>query len=422
MNRKKSESKRRPYIWTRALSYEQFRKIEKVKLARYDLSSEVAEATRFARCQIRDLGRWDRTYRSFDGVWQGKRVNFDPVIRPLFMEYAARLYECAAIDALGRFPGFADHMVENGSDIGERRLVFASPRHELAKTYMIMRMWSLDQDKKISVAENFRVVEEEPAIQIRGYPQLKLYINLDRPLTDETTWEEVRSFFAEGREFPLNQSPRQCDFSLAGDMRCEMSLPELACLNWDKVRKPLTKADKTLFNCLEKFDPAKIARCLAAGADPNAIGVEDETPIARLSSTDMLEFIKPRRGETWEELQKRIPPVSVELRRACIKILLDAGAHIDLCGLDGCTAVVNAVLRKDNDLLAWLLEQGADDTIECFTDSDPGEWPTAWDYAASDISCAYSPEERELAEQTWELLRKHRQTPEGWMPGERPDC
>lgn len=417
----REHSERRPHVWRRAFSYDQFEKIDKVARMRRELPTDVATATKFARCQIRDPGGWYRVSHSFDGIWQGEPVSFDPVIRPLFMEYAIRLYEQAARDAAERFPGFTDHLVEDGPEIGERRIVFTSPLHDLALPYMIRRMWSLHEDRVVSVAESISVQPDEPCGRIGGRRQMKLFVTLDRPSTDKSTWEEVRACFAEGKVFPIDTSSRQCDFKLAGPMRCEMSLPELAYLNWEDVRKPLSEADKMLFKAVETFNPAEISRCLALGADPNAIDHVGETPLIELASTDRWESVKPEPGESWEDLRARIPPVTFDERKACIQVLLSAGAHLDVSGPNSSTSLSRAILSKDEELLEWLLELGTDDTIMGFDDSFPGEWPTAWDRAISECSAAGGPEEREQAERTWKILRRHRQAPDGTLPHERPD-
>lgn len=413
--------RQRVHVWRRVYSFDQFRKIHEVARMRRELATDIAAATKFARCQIRGPQCWYNVSHFFDGVWQGEPVVFDPVIRPLFMEYALRLYELAARDALEKFPGFTDHVVEDGPDLGERRLVFTDSKHDLALPFMINQMWSLHEAKAVCVAESVRAEPDERGIRIGGRRQMKLFITLDRPSMDKTTWEEVRDGITAHGGFPVDAVPRQCDFKLVRPMRCEMSLPELAYLNWDSVRRPLSKADTALFKAVETFDPAEISRWLAAGADPNAIDDTGNTPLTELVSTDRWEHVKPEPGESWESLRGRIPPVTPDERKACIQVLLDAGADLDLCGPNTCTLLSNVVLRKDETLLDWLLELGADDTILNFDDNYPGDWPTAWDYAASDCSIASGPEEEDEAERTWRALRRHRQAPDGTWPHERPE-
>lgn len=410
------------HVWRRVYSFDQFKKIHEVASMRRELAADIAAATKFARCQIRDPRCWYHVLDAFDGVWQGEPVELVPVIRPLFMEYARHLYEMAACDALEKFPGFTDHVVEDGPDLGERRLVFTDSKHDLALPFMINRMWSLHEAKAVSVSESIRAEPDERGGRIGGRRIMNLFVTLDRPMTDRTTWEEVRDrIIAEGN-FPVDRSPRQCDFHLAGPMRCEMSLPELAYLNWDVVRKPLGEADIALFKAVATFDPAEISRCLAAGANPNAIDKTGETPLMALVSTDeRQEYVKPEPGESGGALRMSLSPVTLEERQACIQVLLDAGADLDLCGPNECTPLSTVVLNKDDALLDWLLAQGADDTIINFDDEYPGGWPTVWDYAASDLSVAFTPAEEKEAERTWRALRRHRQAPDGTPPDERPE-
>ncbi len=409
---------RRPYIWSRAYSDDQVQKIYDVERMRRSLSEQIFGVSKFARSQLRDPKGWYNVGHSFDGLWQGESVVFDPVIRPLYLEYGTRLYELAAQEALERFPRMAEHVVVDGPDLGERRLHFTTGQHDLALPYMANCFWSLDEKKAVAVAESIRV-ELDDSVLIGGRRQIKLFISLDRPSTDESTWDEVRSFFAEGKLFPIDETPRQCDVKLAANMRTTMSIPDLVLLNWKEVRKPLTSADDALFKAIETFNPDAIASALADGADPNAIDTMDDTPLVNLISSDRWEYVKPERGESWEALQARIPSVTLGERKACVQVLLDAGAHIDVCGAEGTTAVTAAVLRKEHELLDWLLSLGGDDTIH-HEDSRYGDWPAAWDYAATDLDLA-APDEREAAELTWRALRRHRQAPNGTLPGERPE-
>ena len=410
---------RRPYVWTRAYSYEQFQKIEEVGRMRRDPRPAIGQATKFARCQIRDVNKWYRIIHSFEGYWNGEPVSFDPCIRPLFMEYATRLYETAAQEALQRFPGFTDHHVEDGPDLGERRLVFTSSKHELAVPFLFNRMRTLAEDKAVSVAESVHA-ELDGSTRIGGRRRMKLFVTVDRPSTDKGVWDEVRACFTEGRPFPIDPTPRQCDWRLVAPMRVALSLPELVYLNWADVRTPLSAADRALLESVATFDPAVIAQCIANGADPNATHSGGETALMELITSNPGDTVQPEPGEDWESLEARIPPVSLERRKACIQVLLDAGAHLDVRGPDENTALDLAILRKDEELLEWLLSLGADDTIQ-YDNTYPAAWPTTWDWAAGDCSIASTPEEVDLAERTWRMLRKHRQAPDGTMPDERPD-
>ncbi len=410
---------RRPYIWSRAYSHDQFQKVGNVARMRRALNPDIAAATKFARCQIIDPQGWYNVGHSFDGIWEGEPVYFDPVIRPLFMEYAACLYELAAQEALERFPGFTDFTVEDGPDLGERRLVFTSTKHDLALPFMFHRMYSLAEEKAAAVAESIRV-ELDDSVRIGGRRKMKLFVSLDRSTTDKGTWEEVRACFAEGKPFPIDTIPRQCDIKLVARMRTSLSIPELVYMNWADVKKPLSVADQALLDAVRTFDPEELARCIAAGADPNAMDSSGDTALIDLIQSEPWHYVKPEPGVDWEDQVAGIPSIPLEQRKACIQVLLDAGAHIDLHGPDATSPLAMAVLRKDEDLLEWLLMLGADDTIQ-YDDSYPAEWPTAWDWAAGDCSCADVGEERDAAERTWRMLRKHRQAPDGTMPGERPE-
>lgn len=381
------------------------------------LAEDVAKAMRFAPCQIRDPGGWYNVIRPFDGLWEGEQVSFEPVLRPLYMEYGARLYEAAAREAIERFPGFAEHIVEDGPDIQERRLVFTDRAHDLVLPFIVNRMYALDQDRAVSATESVVVGEVTPRIRVGDRRTLSLRVTLDRPATDEVTWQEVQGCFSSDRMLPLDPSPRQCSFGFVRPMLCDLSWHELAYLNWTEVRKPLTPADEALLAAVRTFDPTGIARSLAAGADPNALGDGDETPLTLLASTEPWHYVTLEDGESWDDLRRRSPLVSFEDRKACMEVLLDAGAHVDLCGPNGSTALTATALNKDDKLLEWLLAMGADDTADGYDDSSPGDWPPAWDFAASELTVEPGPD----SERVWRLLRRYRQAPDGTRPGERPD-
>lgn len=322
------------------------------------LAEDVAKAMRFASCQIRDPGGWYNTIRSFDGFWEGEKVSFEPVLRPLYMEYGARLYEAAAREAIERFPGFADHIVEDGPDIQERRLVFTDRAHDLVLPFIVNRMYALDADKAVSSTESVVVGETGRGICVGGRRKLSLHVTLDRPATDEATWQEVQGCFSAGRMLPLDPSPRQCSFSLVRPMLCDLSWHELAYLNWAEVRKPLTPADEALLAAVRIFDPTGIARSLAAGADPNAFDDGDETPLTLLASTELWHNVTREDGESWDDLRRRALPAFFEDRKACMEALLEAGAHLDLCGPEGTTALPRRFSTRTINCWSGCLREG----------------------------------------------------------------
>lgn len=413
----RSDRKRRVHVWTRALSLDQFEKIREVEWMRRSLDPEVVAATLFARCQIRDTGRWHKVSHRFDGSWEGEPVDFIATVRPLFMNYAARLYEAAAREALELFPGFTDHIVEDGPELGERRIVFTSGKQDLARCYMMGRIWRLADEGKFKVGESIRAEPAPLSYSRYGRRTLNLEVWFDRPVTDEVMSKEIEARLSRGESYPLDPTPRQCDMKLAAAMRAEMSLPELAYMNWEHARKPLTPADQALFKAVETFDRSTIAAALAQGADPNAIDEYGEPPLAQLANYDRWMYVATEKGETEEDLKARVPPVSTAERIACMEVLHRAGAHLDFTGPDGLTPLSSAVLAKHVEAVEWLLRMGADDTINCYGDSWPGAWPTAWDYASSDASI----ERTEAAEQTYRAFRRYRQGPDGKLPNDSPD-
>lgn len=377
------------------------------------LPADVACATRFARCQLRaPLGN-AVSLPSLDGVWQGEPVTFVPEIRPLIHEYALRLYAHAAREAIGRFPLLGGHVVEDGPDLGERRLRFTTGQPDLALSFMMGRFWQLMDDEIVEIADGIRV---EPDTHRFGGPRrMNVVICLDGPSLDAAGWERIAAHLSTGAPPTLDPRPRACDRKLTAALRTTLSLPELVLLNWNAVRKPLSEADAALFRAIEWLDPAAIVRALAAGADPNALDEMGDSAIANVVRAEPWEHAAAMPGETWEQVKARFPSVTPEERLACLEPLVEAGASLDLCGPQGTNPVTMAVLRADHRVLDWLLARGADDTVH--SEDEEGHWPMAWSFASSERVV----EGRLENEETRRTLRRHRQAPTGTLPGEDPD-
>ena len=403
---------RHPYVWRHMYSREQLQRVTDIRRTRRQLDWDIYVSSKFSRCQLIAKEKVGFHDTFFHGVYEEREVRFYPLIKSLRLEFAMRIYEAAVQEALIKFPGFTDYYVEDGMDIGERRLRFVTNKHDLALPFIFNRMRSLAEEGAITVSEGFSVRPEYPD---RGYGSdndrsLSLVVNLGE--FEKGNWEAFKESLLSNQPFHFDPTPQQFSYKEIHDYFTEVSLPELEYINWHDVRKPLSSTEAMLFTAAENLDADGVAKCLADGADPNSLDKYDHTPLT--SVVDAYSFVYGELApEEWEH--------RLVACRACIMHLLEAGAHLDVIGQDGMTALTWAILRKDEPLVEWFLALGADDTNQFHEDSWPGDWPPAWDYAASDCSAAFTEEERQAAERTWRILRRHRQAPDGTMPDERPD-
>jgi hypothetical protein len=336
-------------------------------------------------------------------------------IRPLFFDYSVRLYEAAVIEAHRLFPGFDACTFEDGPKLGERRIVYTSKTYDLAAAFMRSQFWKLADTGAGLVSESLVARFDDHAATVGGRRRVILDVALDRSFIEEATWDEAAAFLCAGKPIPLDERPRTCDRKLASAMWTEMSLTELAYLNWAAVKKPLGEADSALLAAAAAFDVHAIVSALADGADPNCMNDYGNTPLIVLAENERWETLSPGPGETWAELEKRIPRFTIEERVQAMEPILAAGGHIDLAGPYAVTPLVAAMQRRNEPLVDYLLACGADDTINCYDDEPPCDWPTAWDHAASDCSIA-EPDQRDVAERIWATLQRHRQGPDGSPP------
>ena len=278
--------KREAYVWRRQLSFDQMSKIENIRRLRQRLDAATAEASAFARCQLKDSDRRCTSYSSFDGDWEGRAAYFKPNLRPLFMDYAIAVYSQAVREVVAYYPQFGRHTAVDGPLAGERRLVFPDQLDEAAAYWIRSRFYQLAQKGDITVNESFAARFENSGAGVVGRENVIVDVVLDCERIDKSTWKEVSAIVATGKPFPIDSQPRKCDVRLACEMLAELSLPELVALNWSCVKKPLIEADRRLFSAIDKFDFDAVKEALDAGADPNAVSdSNDKTPSANHNSS-----------------------------------------------------------------------------------------------------------------------------------------
>ena len=405
---------RKVHVWRHVLTFHQFEKLDQVKAARLRLHSSITEATRFARCQIHNPYP---VRGHVSGIWDGEAVEIAFSIRPLFFDQAERLYDMVAREVMEKFPRFTEHTIEDGPYVGERRIDFTTTEHEVALCYMVIRMLILADEGAVKIGESVAVRPDSIVLERKGRKCLEIDVVLDRPIIDGSVRNMIKEMLSQGLPLPIDPTPRSLDRIAIQSAIAEMSLPELAYLNWQHVRNPLTDADEAMFKAAKTFDPELLTAALASGANPNALDAADNTALLLLAHGDRWDYLEAAEGENWDELAEQIPAVTLDERIACMTLLLEAGAHIDLAGPDGLTPLVGAVARQDADLVEWLLLAGADDTAPCNDESLTCSWPPAWDWVAGDWAIASrGTEEEEVCKRVWNTLSRYRRPPSDSLP------
>lgn len=368
------------FVWCRHFSRERLRLLSGIRFARRRwLDDETSAQSAFSRLQIGNTKKWYNVYRSIDGVWEGKEVYFEPVIRPLFIRYAVEVFRQALKDTLDRYPNFNRFESDDGPLIGERRISFPDRQDEAATTWLQSRFWQLAEKGNILVGERFSASFVDNAAIVGNRIKVHCEIELDLSLTDESTWHHVKEALSQGKIPEIDPSPRRCDWRLASELLQHLSIPELYALNWEACLPPLVSMDRVLLDAAAKCDLPAIRTALQSGANPNCFDRKhSQTPLGRL-----VESTSRYSGDDGyskaEADQKDI------LALDAIDLLIGAGAAVDLVGYNETTPLADACLNSSGKVIIRLLDHGADPTILCYDDEYEGSWGTAWEYA--DFRC-----------------------------------
>lgn len=364
------------YLWMREFSHEQCRKILAIKSHRRHLPENLQALSRYCRCQLKLSDRAYNVSHSFDGVWNGQPAYFHPILRPVSVDYAERLFTHALRDLHEHYPAFDRHEFADGDRLGERRVIFPDGLDQAAVCWLRTRMLLLHEHPEIAVNETF-AAREKPSCFV-GKTHIEVELALDRPVTDKATWEEVSTVIKEGRPFPVSAERRKCDYAVVAEMLADLSLPELVLLNWDDARRPLTEADKRLMKAVNDFDISGIRVALESGADANCVDAHDNTPLVDLieswGNLGDIEYMKSN-GEDASRF-----PTTDRLLEA-INILLARGADVNFSPPDTGNALDTACSIADAQIVNRLLDHGGDPSIQCFTDDYPSSWGSAWESA-----------------------------------------
>jgi len=392
--------------------------------------AEIAlQRSRYARCQIIDAAAHAQEHRYVDGVWAGGPADFEIHIGQLSVELVLRAYTKALAEAEKRFPGFTDCTFADGPDVGERRIVFPHNRQDMAAVFMWNRISEIVESGEIQLAERFSIRSWEPSWPDETGSNYLVDVLLDRPAIDEATWQEVCGVVAGGDPFPVDTEPRTCDVGVIQRMITELSFPELVLINWDMARKPLRPVDRALLRAARRCDPDEVAAVLAQGADANATTEFAETPALNVVTYEPWTGPEPRQGRDPLDRETRPSLSSLDRRIACLEALFAGGAHIDYADPFGPTLLERAAHIYDADMVEYLLDKGADDSLAGDLEDTAGTSPSAWSLAftdrefarirAMDFASLGTDEERtENARRVRELFRARRWAPDGTPPGD----
>jgi hypothetical protein len=375
-------NQREAFMWRRQFSFDQMSKCRRIDSARGWLDSETQQMAGFARCQLQDTEDRFEVSSTHSIKWENTQVEFDVRIRPLFVEYAARIYTQALKDVYAYYPDFARHLVTDGPLVGERRLVFPDHLDEAAAYWLQTRFWELAEHGDIAIGESCSMNLREKVSPETWHAPGELVLVLDKPLIDRATQDEAIAIFRDGKPYPLDEHPRKCDRQLAASLLAELSLPELVLLNWPQVKKPLSEVDRQLFEALEAFDVAAIQVALAAGANPNAISPDGRgTALTQVVTYKRADRVSLNNERDYACAVKEHPGPSPEEIIRVIDLLVGSGAAVNWAPPDERAPLSEACLNGTAEVVEHLLSLGADPSLRCYSDKHPMDWGDAWDDA-----------------------------------------
>lgn len=364
------------YVWCRQFSRNRLADLAGIRSARRAwLDEKTIAQSAFSRVQIGNTDRRYKVWRSFDGIWEGRDVYFEPIIIPTFIRYAVEVFRHALSDTLHRYPDFTRVEFSDGPLIGERRIHFPDRLDEAATTWLHSRFWQIAEKGDVRVHEGYTATFEKNACQCSGRVKVRFEIDLNRPETNERTWEELHTVLSNGNLPEIDPTPRRCDPGLTVSMLEHLSTSELFALNWKHCLPSLREVDETVLAAAKGLDIPGVQRALASGANPNCFLKKEGLTAIGLAVEQTRRFVDDEGGS--DEVADRKESLALRV----IDLLIDAGAAVDLAGFDENTPLAEACLNSSAKVITHLLEHGADPSILCFYDDYLGDWGGAWENA-----------------------------------------
>ncbi|MBF0528515.1 MAG: hypothetical protein HQK55_04445 [Deltaproteobacteria bacterium] len=408
--------------WCEYYTEEQLERIHSISICWSKLFLEPYDRGHYARLQLKP--EKDHLHESaFKGVIDGREVNIILVVWTLQLEAARLIYSKALERTNWRYPGWWEHVYEDGVVLGERILRFVSGTHNLASCYMYAGFILLCEKNLVPSA--FEKVETLPRNYVGDTAEMidteRYGVRDDYRLVRVVlSVEELNDDLIDGLESQLKQGK---PISVAGAGRMpvytdikpflfELNLSELALLNRADARKGLSAIDRKLIHACENLDLAAMRAAIQQGANLNAIDEYEGTPFSSLLQSLMdNDYLLDHPEDSSYYSGRKVLLLGAEEKKELVKMLLSAEAHPNLTGFLSLTPAAHAGIEGQEEILEVLLDEGADPTIHC-SNGCYEDWPSCWDYASTDSSLGYPGAARVLA-----LLEKRCPTPY-WEPCE----
>jgi hypothetical protein len=379
-------NRRQAYFWRQEFSCERLQLIRQTRQLWDEFVHVLEGRGHFARIQFSG-GSNLISRSSFDGIIDGRIAKIYLKVISLKLWFAAEVYRRALAHTEKRYPGYDRHHFEDGTRIGERLLVFDSDTHMLAWHHQGLSLCNVIEDENITAFENCMIAPyPNPMYGYKieeGHHAVTLVIDRE-PITSELL-KEIEQVMVDGKAWPLSDTPKSYDYYKDGlcDLFSEFSYPELVVLNNEEALVPPRDVDDDLFEACRYLDIKKIRLALHRGANPNAISnTSTETPLMLL--------VEAIRDNHWAILYYKnkfyrgkypVVHLSAHDKVAMVELLLKYGTHPDVHWFENTIPLAIAAINNEEELVATLLKNGSDPSIQSYFDSGITDWPTAWDYA-----------------------------------------
>lgn len=395
--------KKQAYFWTREHSCERLELIERVHWTWEHLFDEPGDRGHYMRFQWR--GTRGAIHAAcgpcdvFDASIAGTAYKVHLRVVTLKEWFAREVFKRAQERTRARYPHYDEHTFMDGPRVGERVLLFLREEYELAWQHLWTSLRLVIEDEQPHVAE---MMSSDPCNNW-GYPAALaatyrfggalqdnhrlVTVVRNRPEITPADVQAIKDELARGQALVLDPTPVTFSFGEIESGLVELSAPELAILNWEDARKPLSAADRTLHSAVSKLDHAAMEAALATGADVNSLDDYGNTVLENLICA----------WDYWDETRYDAHDTHAAMARerqtlAMLDTLLKAGAHPDLCSPNEAPPIVTAAIKHSEPIVRRLLAAGANAAVRWASDDHAGCWPQTWDNPVFDAFCDNKPE------------------------------
>jgi hypothetical protein len=326
--------------------------------------------------------------------------------------YANEVLKLAHQRTAERFPDWLVHHWV-AVEPGWRMVEFTSPARREAEDSCERLVRQITDSGEVSVSEQFTVdfcddvgnpVSSEGDSRTANGDYRSVWLVADVREMNETTETGFRKMIAQGRTFEPSSAILRFGYEEIAPFLAFLDPRLLSLMNAEDGRPPRTELDNELFDAIGHLDIERACRLIDQGANVNALDDEGETPLTKLASASRFDYLPWKEAD---EARKTQPDVSQQERIEMMRRLLQRGADINLFGYEGVNSLTEAVLACEDEVVEFLLSEGADPNHSHFHDEDPEELSSALSYAATDLDLAErgSAEESKL-ERIYEALKK----------------